>query len=129
MLKLEQRLGQEVTVLGAVQEVIQRENGPAVVKLARTRTQNFDIVFWDRDVLLNTGLQFKRGEYVQIKGQVKKYNQRLQLVVSLPGQVLAPSTELKQLIDEGDKQASDKPARGDDQDKTSADHTSEEEGE
>ena len=103
MLRLEQRLGQEVTLLGAVSEVIQRENGPAVVKLARTRTQSFDIVFWDRDVLLNTGLQFKRGEYVQVRGVVQKYrNSRgldaLQMQVTLPGQVLAPSEELEQML-------------------------------
>lgn len=103
MLKLEQRVGQEVTLLGAVQEVVQRENGPAVVKLARTRTQNFDIVFWDRDVLLNTGLQFKRGEYVQVRGVVQKYrNSRgldsLQMQVTLPGQVLAPSEQLEQML-------------------------------
>ncbi|MDP2275819.1 MAG: thermonuclease family protein [Archangium sp.] len=111
MLKLEQRLGQEVTVLGAVQEVIQRENGPAVVKLARTRTQNFDIVFWDRDVLLNTGLQFKRGEYVQVRGVVQKYrNSRgldaLQMQVTLPGQVLAPSEELEQMLSTDSKAGS-----------------------
>jgi len=103
MLKLEQRLGQEVVLLGAVQEVVQRENGPAVVKLARTRTQNFDIVFWDRDVLLNTGLQFKRGEYVQVRGVVQKYRNAkgldsLQMQVTLPGQVLAPSEELERML-------------------------------
>lgn len=103
MLKLEQRLGQEVTVLGSVQDVVQREVGPSVVKLARTRTQNFDVVFWDRDVLLNTGLQFKSGEYVQVRGVINKYrNSRgsdsLQLQVTLPGQVLAPSEQLEQIL-------------------------------
>ncbi|MFT3710186.1 MAG: thermonuclease family protein [Archangium sp.] len=111
MLRLEQRLGQEVTLLGAVQDVIQRENGPAVVKLARTRTQNFDIVFWDRDVLLNTGLQFKRGEYVQVRGVVQKYrNARgldsLQMQVTLPGQVLAPSEELERMLSTDSKAGS-----------------------
>lgn len=111
MLKLEQRLGQEVTLLGAVQDVVQRENGPAVVKLARTRTQNFDIVFWDRDVLLQTGLQFKRGEYVQVRGVVQKYrNSRgldsLQMQVTLPGQVLAPSEELERMLSTDSKAGS-----------------------
>jgi endonuclease YncB( thermonuclease family) len=111
MLRLEQRLGQEVVLLGAVQDVIQRENGPAVVKLARTRTQNFDIVFWDRDVLLNTGLQFKRGEYVQVRGVVQKYrNARgldsLQMQVTLPGQVLAPSEELERMLSTDSKAGS-----------------------
>lgn len=111
LLKLEQRLGQEVTLLGTVQDVIQRESGPAVVKLARTRAQNFDIVFWDRDVLLGTGLQFKRGEYVRVRGVVQKYrNARgldaLQVQVTLPGQVLSPSVELEQMLATDAKAAS-----------------------
>lgn len=103
LLKLEQRLGQDVTVLGSVGDVVMRETGPSVVKLARTRTQSFDVVFWDRDVLLNTGLQFKKGEYVQVRGVIQKYrNARgldsLQLQVTLPGQVLAPSEQLEQIL-------------------------------
>jgi endonuclease YncB( thermonuclease family) len=103
MLKLEQRLGQEVVVLGAVQEVRMREEGPSVVKLARNRSSSFDVVFFDKDVLLNTGLQFKRGEYVQVKGVVQKYRDargldHLQVQVTLPGQVLAPSEQLEELL-------------------------------
>lgn len=103
MRKLESMVGHEVYVLGAVADVLQRENGPAVVKLARSRTSNFDIVFWDRDVLLATGVQFKKGEYVQVRGTVQKYrNARgadsLQIQVTLPGQVLAPSEQLEQML-------------------------------
>lgn len=103
MAKLEQRLGQEVVVLGSVSNVLFRERGPAVVKLARTRTSSFDIVFFDHDVLLATGLQFKVGEYVQVRGVVQKYRSprgldQLQLQVTLPGQVLAPSEALEQLL-------------------------------
>ena len=110
MLKLEQRLGEDVTVLGAVQDVVMRENGPSVVKLARNRTQTFDVVFWDREVLLNTGLQFKKGEYVQVRGVIQKYrNARgldsLQLQVTLPGQVLAPSEQLEQILSTDSKAA------------------------
>jgi len=103
MLKLEQRLGQEAVVLGAVQDVRMSENGPSVVKLSRNRSSSFDVVFFDKDVLLNTGLQFKRGEYVQVRGVVQKYRDargldHLQVQVTLPGQVLAPSEELEQLL-------------------------------
>jgi endonuclease YncB( thermonuclease family) len=103
MLRLEQRVGQEVFVLGSVGEVVFRETGPSVVKLARTRTASFEIVFFDKDILLATGLQFKKGEYVQVRGVVQKYkdsrgSERLQLQVSLPGQVLAPSKELEKLL-------------------------------
>ncbi len=103
MRKLESMVGQEVTVLGAVYDVIQRDNGPAVVKLARNRSSNFDVVFWDRDVLLASGIAFKGGEYVQVRGVVQKYrNSRgtdsLQIQVTLPGQVLAPSEQLEQML-------------------------------
>ena len=106
MTKLEQKLGQQVTVLGAVGDVKFGEKGPSVVKLSRNRGNDLDIVFFDKDVLLSTGVQFKRGEYVQVRGLVNKYRDNfrnrdtLQLVVSLPGQVLAPSKELEQLLEE-----------------------------
>lgn len=108
LLKLEQKVGTEVVLLGAVQDVKFGDRGPSVVKLSRTRTNDFDVVFFDKDVLLSSGLQFKKGEYVQVKGVVSKYrdprgNERLQLQVSLPGQVLAPSQELEKLFNEGAK--------------------------
>jgi endonuclease YncB( thermonuclease family) len=103
MLKLEQRVGQEAVLLGAVSEVRMTERGPSMVKLARNRSSSFDVVFFDKDVLLNTGLQFKRGEFVQVKGVVQKYRDargidHLQVQVSLPGQVLAPSEQLEELL-------------------------------
>lgn len=105
ILKLEQKIGKEVTLLGAVTDIKFGEKGPSVVKLSRTRTQDFDVVFWDKDVLLSSGAQYKKGEYIQVRGVVNKYRDsrnidKLQLVVSLPGQVLAPSAELEALLDE-----------------------------
>lgn len=111
LLKLESKVGQEVTVLGSVSDVRFSEGkGPSVVKLARTRTSDFDIVFFDRDVLVTTGLQFKKSEYVQVRGLVQKYKnekgwEKLQIVVSLPGQVLAPSAELEKLLSEDESRA------------------------
>jgi endonuclease YncB( thermonuclease family) len=107
--RLEQKVGQEVVVLGAVSDLRFGGSGPAVVRLARTRTNDFDVIFFDRDVLVASGLQFKKGEYVQVKGQVGKYRdrrgqERLQLQVTLPGQVVAPSRQLQELLSD-DKNA------------------------
>ncbi len=101
--KLEQRTGQDVVLLGSVQDVVMGQKGPSVVKLARSRTSTFDIVFFDKDVLLNTGVQFKRGEFVQVRGVVQKYRdprnvEHLQMQVALPGQVIAPSEQLEKLL-------------------------------
>jgi endonuclease YncB( thermonuclease family) len=106
MLKLEQKVGQSVTILGAVSDVRFGEKGPSVVKLARNRSNDIEVVFFDRDVLLASGVQYKKGEYVQVRGTVNRYRDnyrnmdKLQLVVSLPGQVLAPSPELEELLDD-----------------------------
>lgn len=103
LLRLESKVDQEVVVLGPVRDVRLAERGPSVVKLQRSGGRDLDVVFFDRDVLRATGLQFKRGDYVRIKGVVQRYtplrgDARLQLRVSLPGQVLAPSRELEALL-------------------------------
>lgn len=105
LMRLEAKVGKEVVVLGSVAEIRYGENGPAIAKLARNRSGGLDVVFFDRDVLLASGIQFKRGEYVQVKGLVQKYRdhrglERLQLQVTLPGQVLAPSKQLQELIED-----------------------------
>lgn len=114
LLKLEALTGKEVVVLGSVSEVKFGEKGPSVVKLSRTRLNDFDVVFFDKDVLVSSGLQFKKGEFVRIKGIVQKYRdprgaERLQLVVTLPGQVLAPSSALEKLIHEDDAKRAGSP--------------------
>ena len=50
---------QEVTLLGAVTDVKFGEKGPSVVKLSRNRSNDFDVVFWDKDVLLTSGAQYR----------------------------------------------------------------------
>ncbi len=104
MLKLEQKVGETVVILGSVNDVKMGDRGPTVVKLGRSRGNDFDVVFFDKDVLLASGISQNKGEYVQVRGVVNKYLDRrrnthkLQLVVNLPGQVLAPSKELDQLL-------------------------------
>lgn len=119
MLKLEQKIGKEVTLLGAVSDVKHGERGPSVVKLARNRTNDFDVVFFDKDVLLASGAQYKKGEYIQVRGVVNKWRDnsrnvdKLQLVVSLPGQVLAPSPELENLMQEQPVKRAENETEGD----------------
>lgn len=102
--KLEQHIGDEVVLLGSVSQIKLGDKGPTVVKLAKSRNNDFDIVFWDKDVALASGVLGAKGEYVRVKGVVKKYRNRynnlekLQVVVTLPGQVLAPSPELDQRL-------------------------------
>ncbi|MBL9038423.1 MAG: thermonuclease family protein [Archangium sp.] len=117
MHRLEQKLGTEVSVLGSVAEIQFRDKGPSVAKLARSRVSNFDIVFFDRDVLLASGIQFKKGEFVQVRGIVTKYRdsrggERLQIHVQLPGQVIAPSSQLDTMLN-AEKNRADDDSEGD----------------
>ena len=95
MLELEKRVGQEVVILGSVGEVRLGDKGPTVVKLSRNRSSSFELVFFDKDVFKATGLAQRKGEYVVARGVVQKYrskrggSERLQFIVSLPGQVSA----------------------------------------
>ncbi|MBX5480248.1 MAG: thermonuclease family protein [Myxococcaceae bacterium] len=106
LLQLEQHLGEEVVVLGAVNEIKLGDRGPTVVKLGRSRGHDFDVVFFDKDVALASGVLMAKGEYVRIRGTVHKYvnrydhTEKLQLQVTLPGQVLATSPELDRLLTE-----------------------------
>lgn len=110
MQELVQHVGQEVVILGSVNELKLGDEGPTVVKLGRSRGNDFDVVFWDKDVAMASGVLQAKGEYVRIKGVVRKYTNRhtnadkLQIQVTLPGQVLAPSPQLDQLL-AGDDEA------------------------
>jgi endonuclease YncB( thermonuclease family) len=109
LVRLEQKLGQTVVVIGSVSEIKRGDRGPTVVKLSRSRGNDFDVIFFDKDVFLSSGLQESRGEFVRIRGVVNKYldprrnYERLQITVSLPGQVLSPSPELEALLSEPDE--------------------------
>jgi endonuclease YncB( thermonuclease family) len=112
LLKLEQRVGKQVVVLGSVNAIRHGDRGPTVVKLSRAHRNDFNVVFFDKDTFLASGIGFARGEYVTVRGVVSKYHDKrrnvdnLQIVVSLPGQVLSPSQQLEELLnDEQDADA------------------------
>jgi hypothetical protein len=89
-----------------VAEVRRGDKGPTIVRLARNRSSALEVVFFDKDVYLSSGLDAQVGEYVTVRAQVaryhdKKFNRdRLQLVVSMPGQVLEQTPDLDQALEE-----------------------------
>ncbi len=102
--RLDKRVGQEVVILGAVGEVRLGDGGPAVVKLAKTRSASFDVVFFDKDILTSSGINKAKGEYVRVKGTVRKYkdkyrgSEKLQIIVNAPGQILMPDEKMDEWI-------------------------------
>ncbi|NJK33305.1 MAG: thermonuclease family protein [Deltaproteobacteria bacterium] len=96
MRRLEDMLGEEVEVLGAVGDVRQGERGPKRVLLARRLFQDFPLIFWEDRVYELSGIDGYRGEYVRVRGVVTSYTDRrsgerqLQIEVRNPIQVRLP---------------------------------------
>ncbi|MBR2978945.1 MAG: thermonuclease family protein [Myxococcaceae bacterium] len=99
MLELDKRVGQEVVVFGAIGNIRHREKGPSIVKLSRSRTESFDVVFFEKDVLRSLNLDEQKGEYIFVRGMVRRYKNKyngresLQIIVNFPSQVWVPSDE------------------------------------
>ena len=97
MLELDKRVGQEVVVFGSIGSIRYNERGPTLVKLARTRTESFDVVFFDKDVFNVLNLEDQKGEYIFVRGVVRRYKNKfngretLQIIVNLPSQVWVPT--------------------------------------
>ncbi len=91
--ELEGRVGKPVVLLGTVGEVRLGDRGPSKVMLSRRMNDDFPIVFFDKDVLGQTGVSAWKGEFITVSGVVTEYvnphNQRrqLQLVVESPRQI------------------------------------------
>lgn len=92
--QLEQRLGQEVTVLSTVDR-IRHYKGLVRVSLARQRGSGFPVIFFDKDVFLKSGIDRYEREPVTVRGTVERYEKgdyrTLQIVVQEPTQVSLPS--------------------------------------
>jgi endonuclease YncB( thermonuclease family) len=100
--RLEAFAGKEVVVLGAISEVrLGDGNAPTRVMLSRRRTNDFPLIFWDRDVFMSTGVAKRVGEYVRVKGFVTRYEDKkggryqLQIKIDVPSQIAgaAPTPE------------------------------------
>ncbi len=91
--RLEELVGKEVNVLGLVGDVRIGEKGPTRVTLSRQMGSNFPLIFFDRDVFVQSGIGAWTGEYVWITGvptiYENRYNKRkvVQIVIDRASQV------------------------------------------
>jgi endonuclease YncB( thermonuclease family) len=99
ILELDKRVGQEVVVFGSIGKITFNERGPTLVKLARSRTQSFDVVFFDKDIFNSLNLTSQQGEYVFVRGFLRRHKNKytgkenLQIIVNLPSQIWIPTDE------------------------------------
>ncbi len=105
MRRLEENLGQEVTILATVGDLRRGDKGPSTAVLSRRMFNDFPAVFFDPDVFSGSGITRYKGEFVAVTGVVNKYQNKynnkqvLQILVSLPSQVAGsklPLTEAQQ---------------------------------
>lgn len=97
MLELDKRVGQEVVVFGAIGDIRYNQRGPTLVKLSRTRTESFDVIFSDKDVFNSLNLEEQKGEYIFVRGFLRRYKNKfngretLQIIINLPSQIWVPT--------------------------------------
>lgn len=92
--ELETKLGEEVTVLSTVDR-IQHFRGLVRVSLTAQRDKPFPVIFFDRDVFRESGIERFKKEPVAVRGTLERYEKgsyrTLQIVVKEPEQVGLPS--------------------------------------
>ena len=90
LVELEDKLGQEVTILSTI-EKIRHFKGLVRVSLARQRGSDFPVIFFDDDVFQESGIDDYKREPVSVRGTVERYEKgsyrTLQIVVKDPAQV------------------------------------------
>lgn len=98
--ELQRRVGKEVVLLASVSEVMAHEKGPTIVRLSRSRSTGFDVVFFERGVFEKSLIGQCGSEFVQVRGVVAEYadkrtgQKRLQIIVNKPEQVTPCTTRL-----------------------------------
>ena len=95
--RLEALLDREVEVLATVGDIKPREGkAPARVMLSRRLFADMPLIFWDEEVLAQSGIEAYKGEFVRVKGLVTAYTNKytgktvLQIEVRMPRQVRLP---------------------------------------
>jgi len=92
--RLEKHLGKEVTVLSTVDK-IQHFKGLVRVSLTAQVDKSFPVIFFDRGVFREAGIERFKREPVTVRGTVERYEKgkyrTLQIVVAEPDQVTLPS--------------------------------------
>lgn len=94
MAKLERKLGSNVSVVSTV-EGVEHFKGLARVNLDAGPNKLFPVIFFDKGVLRETGIEGYVQEPVMIQGKVERYEKgdysTLQIVIDEPAQVRLPS--------------------------------------
>ncbi|MEZ4450288.1 MAG: thermonuclease family protein [Nannocystaceae bacterium] len=91
--RLQEYLGREVVLFGAIADIRMSEKGPIKVLLGRRLFSDFPLIFFDHQVFDETRVAESKGEYIRVRGVVtawyNKYKKRdeLQIEVKLPGQI------------------------------------------
>ncbi len=87
---LEAKLGQDVTILATVDR-IKHYKGLVRVSLAMQRGNDFPVIFFDRDVFRESGVDRYWREPITVRGKVERYEKgsyrTLQVVVKEPSQL------------------------------------------
>ncbi len=92
--RLEERVGQEVSLLATVGDIRLGDRGPTRVALSRKMFGDFPLIFFDKDVFASSGLSTWRGEFVVVKGVVTVYQNKhtkrkqLQIQIDRAGQII-----------------------------------------
>jgi endonuclease YncB( thermonuclease family) len=91
--RLEEHVGKEVKIIGVVAEIRYAERGPSRVLLSYRMFSDFPLVFFDRDVLAQSGLPEWKGEFIVVTGTVTDYTNKktgkrqLQIAVDRASQI------------------------------------------
>lgn len=91
--RLEQLVGKEVVVLGTVADVYIGEKGPTRVTLSHGQHSDFPLIFFDRDVFVQSGIDQWKGEWVIVTGVPSIYENKhthrkqVQIVIDRASQI------------------------------------------
>ncbi len=92
--RIEERVGQEVSILATVGDIRLGDRGPTRVALSRKMFGDFPLVFFDKDVFASSGIGQWKSEFVVAKGVITVYQNKhtkkkqFQIVVDRPGQIV-----------------------------------------
>jgi endonuclease YncB( thermonuclease family) len=91
--RLEQMVGKEVVVLGTVGDVYIGDKGPTRVTLSHGQHSDFPLIFFDKDVFVQSGIDAWKGEWVTVTGTPSIYENKhthkkqVQIVIDRASQV------------------------------------------
>ena len=85
--RIEDHLGNRVTVIGTVEDAHRLGKGLTKVKLGIKRFESLPVIFFKREAIEQSGIEDHEREFVAIRGNVAKYKGQLQIEVHGADQV------------------------------------------